>query len=172
MPLLFILSCKGDVKSVSAEAGQKAPEGNAQAVPQPKQVERTFDLPGMPPHVFRKMFEEVDYIDYLWKDLPFSVSLDDKQGVQSNVALISRDRLEKITVTCRPIGRKFYNIKGNEFMVADVYFSSDCAFYIFLEGEKPIYANKMTDAGFAFYTNIINQAKNQEKSNLQPVKSN
>ncbi|MBK8699568.1 MAG: hypothetical protein IPN29_08500 [Saprospiraceae bacterium] len=145
--LFFLSSCK--------QAG-----GN-----QTKKTEESTFIAVLPEEMKQKMLMEVDYIDYIWHDLPFSVSQEEKEGINTNIKFIGPESVSQIPAHCKSIGRKTYNIKGNTYMTADVYFSPGCAFYVFLDGEKPIYANKMTAQGINFYTQIINanSATKQEK---------
>jgi hypothetical protein len=118
----------------------------------------TIELPSISEELVKKLYEETDYIDYIFHDLPISVSMETKADIQTNVGMISTTPVGKIPANCKSIGRKFYNSKGNTLLGADIYFSSDCAFYVFLDGEKKLYANKMTEGGLNFYQKIIQQA--------------
>lgn len=130
----------------------------------PKSLPSTQDskkagLPALPAEMINKMLAEVDYIDYIWHDLPFSLSQEEKEGINTNISFISNEGVSELSPACKAIGRKFYNIKGETIATADVYFSPGCYYYVFLEGEKPIYANKITAQGINFYTQIFqNQA--------------
>lgn len=112
-------------------------------------------LQALPQEMVEKMLKEVDYIDYIWHDLPFSLSQEEKEGINANILFIAPEAVPEIPSGCKAIGRKTYNIKGDTYLTADVYFSPSCNFYVFLDGEKPLYANKMTAQGVNFYTQII-----------------
>ena len=111
--------------------------------------------------MINKMLREVDYIDYIFHDLPISVSQDEKESINSNIVFIKNEAVKSIPINCKAIGRKFYNIKGETYLAADIYFGEGCAVYIFLDGEKPVYANTMTEQGIAFYNNVIAAGKKQ-----------
>lgn len=129
--------------------------------PQNKGTENKTTLQALPKEMIDKMYAEVDYIDYLWHDLPFSLSQEEKESINTNISFISDQAVEVIPTACKSIGRKVYNIKGNIYLTADVYFTPSCQFYVFLEGEKPIYASKMTAQGVTFYTQVI-QSQSQK----------
>jgi len=116
------------------------------------------DLPSIPPASMNQLFNEGTYIDYIFYNLPFSISQDDKPSIHSNLGLISRERLGGIPQDCKPIGREFFHIGGTIAYEADIYFQDGCYGYVFLKDKKPVYANKVSEAGMKFYTNIINQA--------------
>lgn len=142
--VMTLAACKSDAPVAAAPAQQLSKPG----------------LQALPAEMINKMLAEVDYIDYIWHDLPFSLSQEEKEGINTNISFISSEAVPVLSPECKPIGRKFYNIKGETIATADVYFSPGCYYYVFLDGEKPIYANKITAQGINFYTQIIeNQAR-------------
>ena len=122
---------------------------------------KEINLPSVSNDMINKMLREVDYIDYIFHDLPISVSQDEKESINSNIVFIKNEAVKSIPINCKAIGRKFYNIKGETYLAADIYFGEGCAVYIFLDGEKPVYANTMTEQGIAFYNNVIAAGKKQ-----------
>lgn len=133
----------------------------SESKPQPTKEAEKPALSGLPVEMINRMVAEVDYIDYIWHDLPFSLSQEDKAGINTNISFISDESVSVLNPDCKPIGRKIYNIKGETFATADVYFSPGCYYYVFLDGEKPIYANKITAQGIQFYTQIIQSQTGQ-----------
>jgi hypothetical protein len=111
--------------------------------------------------MINKMLQEVDYIDYIFHNLPISVSQDEKASINSNILFIKNEPIKSLPLDCKPIGRKFFSIKGEAYLIADVYFGNGCAAYVFLDGEKPIYANAMTEQGVTFYKKIIETGNNK-----------
>ena len=103
------------------------------------------------------------FIDYIFYDLPFSISQDNQPSIHANLKLISSGALDNLPLNCKPIGREFFQINGEIVHEADLYFSDGCYGYVFLKDGKPIYANKLTEAGMTFYTRIVNQS-NQIKN--------
>lgn len=142
------MSCKNDNKKESVE------ETKTSAIKDSK----FSDLPALPQDQLQKLYSEVTYIDYIFYDLPFSISQDDKPSINSNLQLISFEKLGSITTECKSIGREFFHIDGNIAYEADIYFQEGCYGYVFLKDEKPIYANKISESGMKFYSNIIAQA--------------
>lgn len=117
------------------------------------------ELPSLPQDQIQKLHNEVTYIDYIFYNLPFSISQDDKPSINSNLQLLSTQQLGPIALTCKPIGREFFHIGGIIAFEAEIYFQDGCYGYVFLENEKPTYANKVSESGMKFYTNIISQAQ-------------
>jgi hypothetical protein len=146
---LILFSCNDKSSKVQSSAQEK---------PAAMNKERS-GLPGFPKALIEKMLKEVDYIDYIFYKLPISASQDEKNSINSNIFFISPEPAGDIPESCKPIGRKFFNIKGETIIAADVYFSDGCNFYVFLEDEKPIYSSKLSPEGVNFYSSIIKQVK-------------
>ncbi len=145
----FLLSCKTDQKK-EADLPKEKKEANDQ---------KYADILPLPNELMQKLFNEVTYIDYIFYNLPFSISQDDKPSIHSNLRLISGEKLGSISKSCEPIGREFFHIGGTIAFEAEIYFQNGCYGYVFLDKEKPLYANKVSQEGRKFYTNIINQAQ-------------
>lgn len=153
LPILCItllIACKSDKSS-----------SNVNAVPEAVVDSKPNNLPPLGDEIFKKMYDECTFIDYLWHDLPFSVSQAEKAAVQANVSFISKSGLDVIPNNCKSIGRKSYQINGDIYLDADVYFTPGCRFYIFLKNEKPLYLNKMTAQGEDFYARLFTNAMKQ-----------
>ncbi len=144
----FLLSCKTDQKKETAQTSVKQ-EVTEQKFP---------NIAPLPNNLMQQLFNEVTYIDYIFYNLPFSISQDDKPSIHSNLKLISGEKLGSIAKGCKPIGREFFHIGGTIAFEADIYFQEGCYGYVFLDQKKPIYANKISQEGMKFYSNIINQA--------------
>lgn len=145
----IILSCKSDQKKETTNQADKK-----EAVDQ-----KYADLNPLPNESMQKLFNEATYIDYIFYNLPFSISQDDKPSIHSNLKLISGEKMSPISASCKPIGREFFHIGGVIAYEAEIFFQDGCYGYVFLVKEKPIYANKISAEGMKFYSNIINQAK-------------
>lgn len=115
------------------------------------------EIPGVPQELIAELWENCDYVDYIFHDLPFSISQSEQPAVRANLNYISPDPLGSLNPDCKPIGREFFHIKGEIAYEADVYYSDNCFYYVFMKNEKPMYANKMSDTGINFYAQIIRQ---------------
>ena len=141
--LLVFISCKQDAP--------KEPE-----TPQPV-------YPAMSLEQQKSLFDNVDYLDFIFHDYPFSMSQSEKPSIQTNISYVGREPVFEIPATCKPIARQFYQIQGEIVIEADVYYGDPCYFYVFYENGKAVYANKMTTNGIGFFGNILNQAINAAK---------
>jgi hypothetical protein len=142
---ILMFSCKKEAKV----ADNSAPAATATV------ATSSNTLPALPQSMIDTMIASVDYVDYLWPSMPISTSLEDKKDINLNIGLISTQAQGQIPSHCKALGRKFFNIKGNTYKSADIYFSDGCKFYVFLDGEKSIYANAMTEDAVSFYNAIL-----------------
>ncbi len=152
--LFFFISCKQEKK-------QNLPNSKSGST-----VEETIitNLKSFPNADLKNLFDNSTYVDYIFHYLPFSVSQNNKSSIVSNLKMISPDKPKQWNNTCKSIGREFFHIGGDIVYEADVYFSEHCQGYIFMKNEKPIFASGMTEAGIAFYGNLLTHAakiKNQ-----------
>lgn len=144
-PLVTILFCQ--CKSTGNE--NKKPENIEK---------KSLKLPTLPDAELNVLLEQCDFIDYIFLNLPFSLSQNEKSSIQQNILFISKEGLSEIPANCKPIARKFFKIKGSIILEADVYMDGNCSHFIFFKDNKAVYANKMEKSGINFYNNLIEQA--------------
>ncbi len=142
---ILIISCGGDAKKTANMAA---------ATP----MKFETDLPALPQADMQRMFAQATYIDYIFYELPFSISQDNQPSIHANLKLISSLPLTNLPQGCKPIGREFFHIGGEIAYEADLYYTDGCLGYVFLKDQKPIYASKLTEEGMKFYANIIRQS--------------
>ena len=80
------------------------------------------------------------------------------QDIQHTLSHISAQPA-LINENCPPIGRMLFYQKGNIALEARVYYSPGCSYFVFLENQKPVYANFMTSAGMTFFNDVIGKFK-------------
>ncbi len=153
--LLMLISCQEDKKSKSEHQSKQT----TQVTTSSDGLKNT--IPPLGQDVFGKMAAECTFIDYIWHDLPFSISQSEKSAVQNNILFISPEGVDEFPKHCKSIGRKSYQINGEIFLDADIYFGEGCNYYIFLRDEKPIYVNRIKKEGVAFYNQMFKRAMQQ-----------
>lgn len=144
---LGLLSCKNE-------------KGNVEVKPEQAAVQEFEKLPS---EILNKMWNEAEMLDYIFHDLPFSMSQDERQSIQANMTYIDKYAQPYIPQGCKPAARQFYQVKGDIVLEADVYFSEGCYFYVFIVDGKPMYANKMAQEGINFFRTMISKALNATK---------
>ena len=146
--LIFVLTACGD------QASKKKAENKSTVVAKSGKV---LSLPALPSEDMQRLYEECDFTDYIFHNLPFSISQGEKAAIVKNLSFISPDPAGEVTITCKPMGREFFHIKGEIEYEADVYFEEGCQYIVFMKGNTPIYLNKISEAGKKFYGSIISQ---------------
>lgn len=144
--LLVMLSCAGKEKKKVVIQEKKSPE-------------KLLDiLPSLPDQEMALLYNQCDFIDYIFIDLPFSLSQNEKSSIQQNVMFIENNPVKERKAACKPMARKFFKVKGNIVWEADVYAMEPCFYFVFYKDNKPVYANTMSVNGKKFYNNLIQQA--------------
>ena len=143
---LFFMACNGGETS----AGQGSEVAGSASAKTPEQKEG--QLPRVPNELMQNLVDSADYVDYLFYELEFSMSMDNKQGVMYAISKIGENS-PNLNPSCKPIGRIFYQIKGRNAAEADLYFSQGCTYMVFMKDNVPVYANEMSDVGKTFLNN-------------------
>lgn len=113
-------------------------------------------LPSITMDIMKNIFEKSDYADFVFYNTNFSMSMDQKPSIQSTLRHIA-ETVPNLNPNCKAIGRVFYQIEGENYMEADIFFEEDCKYFVFYVDNKKTYANEMTQDGFNHYTNIFSQ---------------
>lgn len=145
---VFVTSCK---QSADKTASQKET---------PVQEKSSQGFRSIPQEMVMDIWNNVDLLDYIFHDLPFSMSQDQQASIRTNVSYIGREAQSVIPTGCKPMARQFYAKQGNIFLEADIYFSDNCRFYVFFVDGKAAYANKMSPEGVQFFSTMISKALN------------
>ena len=155
MSFLFFSACN----SPAPEKTTESPAKNIEA----KTSQAVENLPSITIEIMKKLYEQCDYVDYLFYESNFSMSMNSKPSIQQTLTHVS-EGVPKLNPNCKSIGRVFYEIQGNTEIEAEIYFSDECQYFVFMKGNKKIYANNITGDGVAHFNNIFDQAKNLNKN--------
>ncbi len=147
--LLILCSCQNSSKDI-----REAAQADSEAA---------VAYPSITEEIMVKLWEQCDFVDYIFYDYDFSLSQEEKAAIQTSINHITRE-VPVIDPACRSIGRIFYQIDGENVMEADIVVSEKCQYYVFYENGKKTYANKLSAAGIGFYQKIFQQF-GQHKSN-------
>lgn len=138
---------------LSCRSGQKETEGSRQqAAAQQPAGEKLY--PSLPLDTLQMLWDQCDYIDYVFYYKDFSVSQNQKTDIQASIRHISEE-VPAIQPDCQPIGRVFYQVQGENRLEAELYFNQGCTYFIFYEDGKKTYANAMMPAGIQFFNQIM-----------------
>lgn len=128
----------------------------APATPTAAGDEETLSYPSLPIAQMQELFNQTDYIDFVFYYADFSMNQSNETSIKATLAHVSNE-VPTVYPSCQPIGSIFYQSKGKELMQAELFYSDKCVYYIWLENGERKYANKMTPAGFQFYQQIFSQ---------------
>lgn len=121
-----------------------------------------YSVTGIDQPTLQNIISNVDQIDYIFNNIPLSMNQDGSQAVLRDISLISSAPVKGIPSYCFPLARKIYFDEGEILIEADLYFSQDCIFQIFIKDEKLLYGNFLTAEGIAFYNNLMNEIENSK----------
>ncbi len=164
--LLFVFaSCDQGKKKDTSSTSNEVTEQTTQNTSDFKKG--TANLPSIPKEMMQKLWDQCEFVDYIFYELPFSMSQTEQPSIRANLNYVGTGSIPGVPSTCKAIGREFFQINGEIVMEAEVYFSQECRFYIFFEDGKPKYSNKMSPDGEKFYNQMITQALEMRKNGIQ-----
>lgn len=136
---------------------------NSTSNPEPEAaVQKATQLPSISMELMQKLYDKCDYVDYLFYESDFSMSMNNKGSIQQVLTHVS-EGVPLINPNCKSIGRVFYEIEGNTEIEAEIFFSNQCQYFVFMKDQKQIYANNITPDGVAHFNNIFKQASQMAK---------
>ena len=125
----------------------------------PVQEPKIATYPVLPMDEAKLLAQRCDYIDYLFYQLPLSMSFHDPTSIRSALGYIDV-RPAPIQPGCKSIGRVAFQSQGEIILEAELYFAPNgCAQYVFLKDNKKTYGNLMHPTGVKFITDLINRTK-------------
>ncbi|MGB3545451.1 MAG: hypothetical protein WBA17_00640, partial [Saprospiraceae bacterium] len=107
------------------------------------------------------LWENSSHMDVVFYQLPISLNQDNQEGVRSTLAHIA-ETPPVIDPGCQSIGRIFFTVGTENKETAEIYFNKTCVYFVWLENEKPAFANQMTDSGVQFFNNLFAGLQSRE----------
>lgn len=150
---MALLSCQPNTTD-KAGARNSAPEPPGAATQ--AAGERLY--PSVPLDSLAVLWEQCDFIDYVFYYTNFSVSQNKKEDIQNAIRFVSEET-PLINAGCKPVGRIFFQVQGENRLEADIYFSQGCTYFVFFEKGSPAYANSMMPAGINFFNQVFSSAQ-------------
>lgn len=114
-------------------------------------------LPSIPKEKLEYLWNNCDVIDYVFYTLPISMNVENPDAVRNALTHVASEPAPMLP-QCKAIGRIFYQVKGENVLMADMYFSEGCTYYVFLENDKPAYANYITPQAVQYFNSVFSQA--------------
>ncbi len=154
--LAIVIGCKEKTNTAanntanSASATANQPTTTQPATPHP--------LPSITLDEMQVLYNECDYIDFIYYNMDFSMSVNTKTNVQRVVTFVDKTQPSG-SATCPAMGRIIYQKNGETLLEADMHYSQDCQHFIFYKDNKQVYANNMTPQGIAYFQQMFSQVK-------------
>ncbi len=157
--LLFLASCLlllSHCGNNNSAASTDAASTNNTTAP----AATTASYPSIPVERLEYLWNNATYMDVVFYELPVSMNQSTLESIRSTLAHIAEE-VPAIPPNCKSIGRIFFQVGQQNVESAEIYFQPGCTFYLWLENDKPAYANQMTEDGVAFYNNIFKSVQSQ-----------
>lgn len=118
----------------------------------------TSPYPSISVEKMKYLYDNCDYIDFVFYNTNFSMSQDQKPAIQATLSGVSTTPA-RVLGSCKPIGRIFFQTQGKGAAEADIFFGGDCLYYLFVD-EKGAYVagNQLTQGALDFYQKVFAQA--------------
>jgi len=149
---LLILGNCGDKKTAAKEQSPTATKTATAPVVTPNA------LPSITLEEMKLLYEKCNYIDFIFYNMDFSMSVQDKKNVQRVVTFVDKTQPSG-NLTCKAMGRIVYQASGETLMEADMHFDKNCRHLVFYKDGKKVAANNMTDQGVTYFNQMFSQVK-------------
>jgi hypothetical protein len=163
--LLVFTACL--LVACGSEEKPETKEAPAQTQTQPAVAGTENPYPGYPQERVKLLFDSCDYVDVIFFQESFSINQHTQKDIRGMLNYISQNTPKTLNPACQPIGRIFFQIDGRNEASANIFFQQECLYFLFLEDEKPVYANGFTESGVNFFNNIFAQVNSQKKAMQQ-----
>jgi len=127
----------------------------------------TSEIVVPPIEFFANLADKCDFIDYIFDDYSFSVSVKQKSNVRGNISYMSDKAVENFGCA-GAIGSAYYQAKGNHIAELRIHYDyeADCGYFLMRDkSKKPKYAFKMSPNGKIFFRQIYQTAMQGQPSN-------
>lgn len=150
---IFLSNCWDNQSATNENQNSKAEKWNTQA----KKVE-VAALESISFEEMKTIYEETDFIDIIFYNVDFSMSVNNKSNIQRMVGMVSTN-VAQLNPDCQAMGRLFFQKNGALLIEADMYYDKTCQYFVFQKDGKPAYANDITPEGQAYFSQIFSQVK-------------
>lgn len=137
-----------------------SPDNNTSAAVTNTTAPATATYQSIPVERLLHLWENATHMDVVFYELPVSLNQSSLESIRTTLAHIAEE-VPTISPNCKSIGRIFFQVGQENVESAEIYFQPGCTFYLWLENDKPAYANQMDENGVKFYNNIFQSVKSQ-----------
>ena len=148
-------SCKDSSTSDNSTSDKAAPPTKEAAPPEKKDEQIREPLyPAKPIEQLQIIYQNCDFVDFTFYELPMSMSFDNPGAIQQIMRFLSLTPPTQ-NQNCKPTGRAFFQKAGEDMAVAEFYLQDGCNYFVFMENGKPAFANLLTPEGITWYRNTL-----------------
>lgn len=134
-------------------------EVKAELASKPSDFEGMETLPSIGLEVLENLWENCDFVDYVYYELPISASLDKQGSIRTAISHIEETPVAKLP-GCKAIGRVFYQIEGENVLQGDIFFTKGCTYFLWVDKKGKYFAgNLMMDSAIQFFASNIQAAQ-------------
>jgi len=151
--LMIFFGCQGNSSSKT-----KSTPTAIQPVQPATQPAAPHPLPSITEAEMQNIFNKCDYIDFIFYNMDFSISVNDKNNVKQVVNFVDRAQ-PPANLTCPTMGRIIFQHNGEILIEADMHYSDECKHFIFFKDNKPTYANKISSQGITYFQQMFSRVK-------------
>ena len=151
---LFSFSCNDTGKKTTANKVEK-PAAQKPA-PTTIKVQGKKLYPSVPVETIQSIANKCDYVDIGFENLPISINRKEPSDIIHTLRQIAGEPA-LINDACPLLGTIIFYRDGDIALEGEIYFSEGCNYFVFLENNKPKYANFMTASGITFFKDIISK---------------
>jgi len=148
---IFLFSSCGETEEKKGMAKDKLWSTKANEV-------KVSTLPSITFEEMKEIYEGCDFIDIIFYNVEFSMSVNNKTNIQKMVGFVSTN-VAKVNPDCKAMGRLFFQKNGELLVEADMYYDDQCQYFVFQKNGKNAYANYITTEGQAYFAKIFSQVK-------------
>lgn len=159
--ILTLISCDEQVNKPEPNQTQSTattPQPSSQSIKAKGEVL----YPSVPQELIKSLWENCDYVDYTYDNLPLSMNRQEKRDIQHSLYQIAAQPA-LIDNSCPPLGRVLFYQNNEIALEGRIYYSQGCHYFVFLENNQPKYANFMTKDGITFFKDITDKFSNMNK---------
>ena len=160
IPIIFLL-----IGSIFDFVGCKEKSNNTVATPAAAKPTATQAAAAAPPSLpsitideMRRLFDKCDYIDFIFYNMDFSMSVNDKSNVQRVINFVDKTQPAG-NLTCPAMGRLVFQGNGEILLEADMHYDKTCQHFIFYKDGKKTYANNISQQGIQYFQQMFAQVR-------------
>jgi len=112
--------------------------------------------PSVPGEVIKYLWDNCTGVDYIFYNFNFSMNRAEQNDIRNSLIHIG-NQTALIQKSCKPLGRIMFKDDDGIKLEADLFFSKGCTYFIFMENNKPVQANFMSDEGVKFFQNVFSR---------------